>query len=73
MKNENENKTASVPLKAYNLTELARIYDVTPVTMKKWIKPFEKELGVKCARLYTIPQVKMIFENLSLPSIYYEK
>jgi len=55
-------------LKAYSLTELASIYGVDWRTFKKWLQPFEKEVGKKVGRYYTIPQVKIIFEKLSLPS-----
>jgi hypothetical protein len=58
----------SVPLKVYSLSELARIYQVDWRTFKKWLRPFEKEIGEKQGRYYNIPQVKVIFEKLSLPS-----
>ncbi|MBI4929303.1 MAG: helix-turn-helix domain-containing protein [Bacteroidetes bacterium] len=67
-----ENKNQGVPLKPYTLKELARIYGVSTKTMHRWMEPFEKELGIKRGRYYTIPQVKMFFDNLSLPSIYNE-
>lgn len=71
--NNGENKNQGVPLKAYTLKELALIYDVSTKTMRRWMEPFEKELGPKRGRYYTIPQVKIVFDNLSLPSIYNEK
>jgi hypothetical protein len=55
-------------LKAYSLVELAAIYGVDWRTFKKWLKPFEQEIGKKEGRYYRIPQVKVIFEKLSLPS-----
>jgi len=67
-----ENKNQGVQLKPYTLKELARIYGVSTKTMHRWMEPFEKELGPKRGRYYTIPQVKMFFDNLSLPSIYNE-
>jgi transposase len=73
MSKTNENKEVSVPLKAYSLKELAQIYDVSTLTLRHWISAFKEELGVRRGRYYTIPQVKIIFENLSLPSVYYEK
>lgn len=57
-----------IKLKAYSITELARIYEVDPRTLKKWIKPFEEQIGEKQGRYYQIPQVKVIFKKLDLPT-----
>lgn len=57
-----------VKLKPYTLTELSEIYDICPRTLKKWLKPLEQEIGDKRGRFFTIPQVKIIFHNLLLPS-----
>jgi hypothetical protein len=59
-----ENK---IKLKAYTVLELARIYEVSDRTMKKWIKPFEEEVGPKIGYFYNIVQVKKIFEKLGVP------
>jgi hypothetical protein len=56
-----------IPLKAYSLRELAKIYQVDWRTFKKWLLPFNEEIGKKEGRYYKIPQVKVIFEKLSLP------
>lgn len=56
-----------IALKAYSMTELAKIYKVDWRTFKKWLLPFSNEIGAKQGRFYTIPQVKVIFEKLSLP------
>lgn len=61
-------ESTQIKLKPYSITELARIYGVDPRTLKKWLVPFEQEIGVKQGRFYQIPQVKIIFEKLSLPS-----
>ena len=57
-----------IQLKPYSLGELAKIYSVCDRTMKKWIKPFEQEIGKKNGRYYSISQVKIIFDKLGLPS-----
>ncbi|MCC7301111.1 MAG: hypothetical protein IT233_00570 [Bacteroidia bacterium] len=57
-----------IKLKPYSMTELARIYGVDPRTLKKWLVPFEKEIGIKQGRFFQIPQVKLIFDKLSLPT-----
>ena len=60
-------KVNTVYLKPYSLSELSRLYDVCVRTMRKWMEPFEEEIGAKRGRYYTISQVKIIFEKLGLP------
>lgn len=61
-------KKNTIQLKPYSLVDLAKLYTVCDRTMKKWIKPFEQEVGEKNGRYYSISQVKIIFEKLGLPS-----
>lgn len=56
-------------LKPYSLKELAEIYEIDWRTFKKWLKPFEAEIGKKEGRYYKIPQVRIIFRKLELPSV----
>lgn len=57
----------NIKLKPYTVLELARLYGVSDRTMKKWLKPFEIEIGNKIGYFYTIAQVKIIFERLGMP------
>lgn len=57
-----------IQIRPYTRKELAQIYGVCSRTFKKWLMPFEAEIGKQHGRLYSIPQVKIIFEKLSLPS-----
>lgn len=57
----------TIQLKPYTVLELARLYSVSDRTMKKWLKPFEPEVGNKIGYFYTIAQVKIIFEKLGMP------
>jgi len=61
-------KKNTIQLKPYSLVELAKLYTICDRTMKKWIKPFEQEVGEKNGRYYSINQVKIIFDKLGLPS-----
>jgi transposase-like protein len=61
--------TNTIEIKPYNLTELSRIYGVTTRTIKKWITPFEKEMGMKNGRYYNAKQVKILFDKLGLPGV----
>jgi hypothetical protein len=57
----------TVEIKPYNLTELAQIYGVTNRTMKNWIFRHNEAVGEKVGRLYTVLQIKIIFQKLGLP------
>jgi hypothetical protein len=61
-------KKNTIQLKPYSLVDLAKLYTVCDRTMKKWIKPFDHEVGEKNGRYYSISQVKIIFDKLGLPS-----
>ena len=61
-------KDGKVKLLPYSVVELSTIYDVCDRTFKKWIKPFEQEIGTKQGRYYNISQVRIILEKLGLPA-----
>lgn len=61
-------KDGKIKLLPYSLVELATIYDVCDRTFKKWIKPFENEIGQRHGRFFTISQVRIIIEKLGLPA-----
>ena len=50
-----------------SIKDLAAIYGCCDKTMKKWIIPFNSEVGVKNGRYYSVAQVKIIFDKLGLP------
>jgi hypothetical protein len=56
-----------IQLKPYKLAELCGIYEVSKPTFRKWINEL-KELGKRNGHYYSIPQVKIIFANLLLPT-----
>lgn len=66
-KEQEQQPKMQVPVKPYTLTELSKIYGVCTRTLKKWINEFKNEVGEKKGRYYTIPQVKVIFQNLCFP------
>jgi len=78
MKNEQPNAPDSkegeqkekikVPLKPYKSKDLAKIYGVCGKTFHKWVKELKKEIGKRNGYYYSIPQVKIIFSELLLPS-----
>jgi uncharacterized protein YjcR len=56
-----------MPLHAYKVKDLARLYNVNKVTFKKWIKPFEAAIGERKGHFYTVKQVLVIINKLGLP------
>jgi hypothetical protein len=56
-----------IALKPYTLKELSAIYGMNWRTFKKWLVPFQDEIGEKRGRYYQIPQVRTIFKKLDLP------
>lgn len=54
-------------LKPYSLKELADAYRVCTRTLKKWLAPYEKEIGQRVGNIYTIPQVLIIVKYLGIP------
>jgi transposase len=54
-------------IKAYSTKELANIYGVCEKTFKRWLAPFQQELGKRQGRYYNVAQVKVIFCKLGVP------
>lgn len=66
------NYSNKLKLKPYSLMELSRIYGVDFRTFKKWLLPFQENIGARVGRYYTVAQVKKIFEVLGTPDIIIE-
>jgi hypothetical protein len=54
-------------IRAYSLKELSGMYRVSKNTFKKWLSPFQEEIGVRVGYYYSIHQVKIIFDKLGFP------
>lgn len=61
-------KDGKVKLLPYSIAELASIYNVCVRTFKKWLKPFEQQVGKKEGRFFNISQVRIILDKLGLPA-----
>lgn len=59
----------STEIKAYYKRELARMYGVSWMTLRSWIKPFERELKqyTKDCKLIKPVDVEIIFSKLGEP------
>ncbi|NLR58823.1 hypothetical protein HGH93_11970 [Chitinophaga polysaccharea] len=58
---------SSIELRAYTTRALSKIYGVDERTFKKWLQPFNSEIGEKQGYYFTIAQVKIILEKIGLP------
>ena len=63
----------SIELRPRNLKELSALYNISGKTFKRWLLPFEKEIGKRMGYYYTIPQVRKIFSLLGFPGVFYEE
>jgi hypothetical protein len=56
-----------IEIKPYTLHELAIFYGISRPTMRKWLKPFENEIGKRHGYKYTTQQVETILNIFLLP------
>jgi hypothetical protein len=56
-------------LKPYSQKELAAFYGVCPKTLEKWLTPFQKNIGLRLGRYYTVRQVSIILDKLGMPGL----
>lgn len=63
----NPKKNEDHILRPYSFKDLRALYGVSHKTMKKWLDPFLKEIGEHKTRLFTIKQVKIIFQKIGAP------
>lgn len=55
------------PIKSYNVTELANLYNETTRTIRNWLKPHKETIGKKNGQRFSPKQVEIIFKLLGLP------
>lgn len=61
--------TRKIQVRTYSVKEVADLYCISNKTLKKWLKPFENELGERMGYFYNPKQVRIIFEKLGLPGV----
>ena len=57
----------SFPLKAYSVKQLSELYGVSAKTFRRWLAPFNKDIGEKQGNYFNISQVKCIVQRLGVP------
>lgn len=58
----------SLIIRAYSKKELAHLYEVSKMTMTRWLKPHLEKIGKREGHTYTVKQVAVIFEVLGIPA-----
>lgn len=61
------NNNFTIEIKAYSISELARVYGISNKTMNRWLKPYSDIIGKRDGRYFTALQVRIIFHKLGLP------
>ncbi len=64
-----ENEVLKIQLKAHSFQEVAGMYGICGKTLKKWLLPFEKEIGRRNGYFYSPKQMKIILDKLGIPEI----
>ncbi len=64
---ENTTEKKQIQIRTYSNKELCVLYRAQRKTLKRWLAPYEKEIGRRIWNIYTPKQVEIIFEKLGLP------
>ena len=57
-------------VKPLSKMQLANAYDVSLETLNAWLKPFQEQIGDYKGRMFTLKQVRIIFELIGEPEEY---
>lgn len=63
----NQQTTVQTAIKPLNYKQLAAEYNVTPRTLKSWLKPFVDEIGQVLGKTLTMKQLQIIYNKLGDP------
>lgn len=64
------NTDGSITARPCSVKDLTMVYGVSYKTMRSWLIPFSKEIGMRNTYLFTILQVEIIFKKLGMPKFY---
>src|ERR1051326_1220616 len=68
MKNtENKSGEKMIQVKSYSNKQLCDLYGTNRRTFRKWLAPYENEIGRRMGNIYTPKQAEKIFEKLGFP------
>lgn len=54
-------------LRAKTIQQLASEYSVSRETMRKWLEPFNHEIGERIGNIFNVSQVRIIYQKLGQP------
>lgn len=54
-------------IKPLNYKQLAATYDVSPRTIKSWLRPFIDEIGEMRGKVLTVKQILLIYDKIGKP------
>jgi len=54
-------------IKPYRLKDLATIFDINQLTLKRWMSKYPNELGEKEGKYYSVRQVEFMIDKFGLP------
>lgn len=54
-------------IKPLTKTEVAQLYNISLYRLRKWLKPHKHSIGEYVGGIFTINQIKIIFEKLGEP------
>ena len=54
-------------VRPYLFKDLCKLYNLTPPTLRVWLRPFKRKIGNIHGRYYLIPQIELIIEAIDLP------
>ena len=58
-------------IKPYRLKDLAAIFDISQITLKRWIAGTADQFDRKGRKYYTVKQVELMVEKFGLPKKVY--
>lgn len=64
------NKDGSITARPCSVRDLTMVYGVSYKTMRSWLMPFAKEIGIRNSYMFTILQIDLIFEKLGKPKFF---
>ena len=56
-------------LKPYTLAQLAKLYNVSPKVMRRWLQSMQPQLGERRGGYYTMNQVLHNIQKLGVPGM----
>lgn len=65
--NTSKHSTQSGIIRPYSKKELSHLYNVSPKTLTRWLKPHLSQVGNREGRYYNMKQVHIIFELFGSP------